>query len=326
MEKIGFTTTIPVEVVLSAGYQPVDLNNVFITSQERENFIQIARFAGYPRNICEWIKGLFGAVVSSGDIKKVVAVTRGDCSNTQALMETLEARGIDIIPFEFPYNRKPHILREHIIEFANTVGTTLDAAEKKREELLPIRRKLQELDRLTYEEYRVSGGENHLWLVSSSDFNGNPERFSCNLDEFLLEAKHREPVYKRFVPLGYIGVPPIFDDLYDVIEQYGGTVIFNETQRQFAFPYEVNNIVEQYLQYTYPYSVFFRLNDIKKEIKRRHVRGVIHYVQSFCFRQIEDIIIRESLDVPILTLEGGEAFRVDERTKIRIQAFIKMLK
>jgi len=241
-------------------------------------------------------------------------------------METLEARGIDIIPFEFPYNRTPRILREHMIEFADTLGTTLDAAEKKREELLPIRRKLWELDRLTYEEYRVSGRENHLWLVSSSDFNGDPERFFSEISEFLLDVKQRDPIYKRLVPLGYIGVPPIFDDLYDVIEQYGGTVIFNEIQRQFAFPYEVSDIVEQYLRYTYPYSIFFRLDDIKKEIKRRGIRGVIHYVQSFCFRQIEDIIIRGALDVPVLTVEGGESFRVDERTKIRIQAFIKMLR
>jgi hypothetical protein len=28
--KIGFTTTIPVEVVLAAGFRPVDLNNIFI--------------------------------------------------------------------------------------------------------------------------------------------------------------------------------------------------------------------------------------------------------------------------------------------------------
>ncbi|GAI09778.1 unnamed protein product, partial [marine sediment metagenome] len=31
MKKIGITTTVPVEILLAAGYQPVDLNNVFIT-------------------------------------------------------------------------------------------------------------------------------------------------------------------------------------------------------------------------------------------------------------------------------------------------------
>ena len=30
MKKIGITTTVPIEVLLAAGYQPVDLNNVFI--------------------------------------------------------------------------------------------------------------------------------------------------------------------------------------------------------------------------------------------------------------------------------------------------------
>ncbi|MDI6815539.1 MAG: hypothetical protein QMC90_05650 [Dehalococcoidales bacterium] len=29
--KIGITTTVPIEILIAAGYKPVDLNNVFIT-------------------------------------------------------------------------------------------------------------------------------------------------------------------------------------------------------------------------------------------------------------------------------------------------------
>ena len=32
MNTIGFTTSIPVEIILAAGKIPVDLNNIFITS------------------------------------------------------------------------------------------------------------------------------------------------------------------------------------------------------------------------------------------------------------------------------------------------------
>jgi benzoyl-CoA reductase/2-hydroxyglutaryl-CoA dehydratase subunit BcrC/BadD/HgdB len=55
------------------------------------------------------------------------------------------------------------------------------------------------------------------------------------------------------------------------------------------------------------------------------VDAVVHYVQSFCFRQIEDLIIRKKLPLPILTLEGDKPTPLDARTKIRIEAFLEML-
>ena len=101
--------------------------------------------------------------------------------------------------------------------------------------------------------------------------------------------------------------------------------MFNETQRQFAMPYDIDDLVEQYRSYTYLYDIFHRLADIVAETGRRRIDGVIHYVQSFCFRQIEDLIIRRKLPFPILTLEGDKPGSLDERTKIRLEGFVEML-
>ena len=105
-----------------------------------------------------------------------------------------------------------------------------------------------------------------------------------------------------------------------------GAVVLNEVARQFAMPYPARDLTEQYLRYTYPYSFFERLADIREETSRRGVRGIVHYVQSFCFRQIEDILLREESGLPVLTLEGDEPGPLDGRTKIRIQAFLEMLR
>ncbi|MDD4562517.1 MAG: 2-hydroxyacyl-CoA dehydratase, partial [Syntrophomonadaceae bacterium] len=43
------------------------------------------------------------------------------------------------------------------------------------------------------------------------------------------------------------------------------------------------------------------------------------------YRQIEDLIFREKLDLPFLTLEGDRPGRVDARTRMRLEAFINML-
>jgi benzoyl-CoA reductase/2-hydroxyglutaryl-CoA dehydratase subunit BcrC/BadD/HgdB len=91
-------------------------------------------------------------------------------------------------------------------------------------------------------------------------------------------------------------------------------------------PGPTENLTEQYLRYTYPYSFFERLEDIRRETGHREVRGIVHYVQSFCFRQIEDILLRKEIRLPVLTLEGDMPGPLDGRTRIRIQAFIEMLR
>jgi len=324
MRRIGITTTIPSEVLWAAGCVPVDLNNVFITSANRESFILRAERDGYPRNVCGWIKGMYGAVAADAGIEAVVAVTQGDCSNTNALMETLQLREIPSIPFAYPYHRDPNALREEISRLAARFETTLDAAEGMCEELEAVRRKLDRLDEMTWRENLVHGAENHVWLVSSSDFNGDYHAFEKELDRFLADACRRNPLTEQ-VRLGYIGVPPILDDLHDIAEIYEARFVFNEMQRQFSMPVRGRGIIAQYLAYTYPYDIFHRLRDIIAETNLRRIHGIIHYVQSFCHRQIEDLIIREKLPVPVLTIEGETPGKVDERTKIRLQAFIEML-
>lgn len=324
MRRIGITTTIPSEVIFSSGAVPADLNNIFMNSQHRNEYIKKAERDGYPRNVCGWIKGIYGALTCEPNIDTVVAVTQGDCSNTHALMETLQLIGIRTIPFAYPYNRDPDLLSLEIATLASELGTDMDAAERMRVRLEPLRAQLDRLDEMTWKERRISGSENHVWLVSSSDFNGNHEAFSEELEEFLIEAEMRTP-FAETVLLAYIGVPPILDDLYDVIEEFEGSVVFNEVQRQFSMPRKRDSLLEQYLAYTYPYSIFHRLDYIIPELKRRGIHGVIHYVQSFCHRHIEDLVIRKKLDIPVLTIEGESPGKVDARTKIRIQAFIEML-
>jgi benzoyl-CoA reductase/2-hydroxyglutaryl-CoA dehydratase subunit BcrC/BadD/HgdB len=128
------------------------------------------------------------------------------------------------------------------------------------------------------------------------------------------------------VRLAYIGVPPIWSDLHRFLESQGARVVFNEMQRQFSMPFNAPDIVRQYSAYTYPYGVFARLDDIEPALSERHVDGIIHYTQSFCFRQIEDLIFRKKLPLPILTIEGDQPAPLDGRARLRIGAFIEMLR
>ena len=325
MARIGITTTVPVEIILAAGHIPVDLNNVFINDKEATRLVEVAEDAGYPRNICGWIKGLYSVVVDRGNIDMVLAVTQGDCSNTHALMETLQLAGIETIPFDYPFDRDYDILKLQMDKLIKRLGTDWDRVLTVKKRLDLVRSKVAELDRLTWQENTVSGFHNHLYQVSCSDFNGDVDAFETDVDQFVLQARSATESTED-LRLGFIGVPPIFNDLYDHFEKMGARVVFNEVQRQFAMPYEVDDLVEQYRLYTYPYGVFRRIEDIKVEIEKRNLDGIVHYVQSFCFRQIEDMIFREKLDIPILTIEGDKPGKLDARTKLRMDSFLEMLR
>ena len=325
MNKIGITTTVPIEILLAAGYQPVDLNNVFITDPDPERLVNIAEKAGFPLNCCSWIKGIYGVCMDYG-IDTVLCVTTGDCSNTIMLMEVLKLKGLKVIPFAYPDQPDTQRMQYTLEALAETLGTTLEAADRVRSELKPCRRLALKLDQLTWKDGLVSGFENHLWLVSTSDFNQDYHEYYQQLQELLATCRQRQPYPPDSLRLAYIGVPSVYaQDLYHYLKNNGARVVFNEIQRQFAIPEPGNSLAEQYSNYTYPYSIYERLEDITTELKRRQVDGVIHYVQAFCHRGIGDIIFRDALKLPILTLEGNDDFFLTQHIKTRIEAFLDML-
>jgi len=320
---VGLTATVPVEVLLAAGLVPLDLNNVFITSADSQALAAEAEQRGFPRNSCAWIKGIYSTARRLG-LRRVIGVAQGDCSNTHALMEVLASEGVEVIDFNYPFPKDAAALGAALDGLARRLGTMREAAERRRERLLAVRASLAEIDRLTWQEDRVGGEENHLWLIGSSDFGGDPDACGRAAAAFLAEARVRPPQRARH-RLGYIGIPPICSGLYAFLESLGARVVFNEFQRQFSMPGRPRDLLEQYLAYTYPYDVHGRIADIREAVRVRRLDGLVHYVQSFCFRHIQDRLLREALEVPILTLEFDRPGPLDGQGRTRLEAFVEML-
>ncbi len=325
MKKIGLTTTVPVEILIAAGYSPIDLNNLFITSKDYSNYIDIAERDGFPKSMCAWIKGIYGACIEN-DIKEIVGVMEGDCSNTKALIEVLELRGIKVYPFSFPHSHKKEDVKRELNNFMDIFNVNLQEVEKVRTRLNKIRNLAKEIDKLTYISNKSNGFENHLYQVSLSDLNGNVGNFESELEDAISKIEKRQPINKK-LRLGYLGVPPMTADIYEFVENFNASFVYNEVQREFAFPRadKATSIYEQYYDYTYPYDTEFRIIELKNQISERKLDGIIHYTQAFCYRAVEDIVLKQKLDIPILNIEGDKLNTLDARTKLRIEAFLDML-
>ncbi len=323
MKKIGFTTSFPVEVVFAAQNIPIDLNNIFVTGDAKK-YVEFAENSGYPGNLCAWIKGMYAVGVQT-DIDAIVGIVQGDCSNTHSLMSTFKDKNIDVIPFSYPYeNTDAEFLSKEIYKLEKRFSVDHKAVIEIKKRLDKIREKLVYLDELTWKENLITGFENHFWLVNSSDFMGNPDKFEKDLDAFLKEAEVREP-FSFDVKFAFIGVPPILSNLYEYLNEMNANIVFNEVQRQFSMPYLCEDLTEQYLKFTYPYTVDERLTDIIPELKKRKIDAVLSYSQSFCHRQIDQIILKKHIDLPFLIVEADEPSELDERTKLRIESFLDIL-
>jgi len=322
-KAIGITTTVPIEIIYAAGYFPVDLNNVFISSDNPSGMVDHAELNGIPRNTCAWIKGIYSAAKKIG-IKRLVGVAQGDCTNTHAIMDILDFAGLDVIPFEYPYKRDENRLKCNLKEFANQLGACHDDIAGMKTKLDGIRALIHRIDELTWLENKVTGEENHLWSVTASDMFGDYNTYEKEARDFLNKAQERTPVQHK-IRLGFMGIPPICNDIFSFLDSIGCHVVFNEVQRQFSMPFETTTLEEQYTEYTYPYDIFMQIEDIKREICKRRIDGIIFYVQSFCHRSIYEKIIRQLMDIPLITVDFDRPGPINGAMRTRLEAFVEMV-
>ena len=326
---IGITTTVPTEILYAAKKRVVDLNNIFAASPDPAGLVAYAERAGFPQTTCAWTKGIYGTV-HDHHISELVGVVQGDCSETSALLEILESEGMTVHAFAYPHTRSPEDLRREMERLAEALGTSLNAAEAVKRDLDSIRTLAREVDAIAHVRGCVTSAELFSHLLLLTDFEGDPGRTRIKLETFLEEISSRpatnEVSGQPMKRLGCVGVPTIIPNLWEEFERCGCRVVDHEVPRQFGLLRSIGkDCTESYLEYTYPYDMRGRLDDIEEQVHSRGIQAIVHYVQTFCHRQIHDRLLRERLQIPVLTIEADRPAVLDERTRTRIQAFCEQI-
>ncbi|TAN37954.1 MAG: 2-hydroxyacyl-CoA dehydratase [Candidatus Methanoperedens sp.] len=168
---------------------------------------------------------------------------------------------------------------------------------------------------------KLSSTEAFRILISFSDLAGDLAGFSRMIST--LEEKDIDLMNR----IALIGVPPIYHDFHEVAHSLGLHIVFDE------LPYEfirhggttIQEMAHDYCGYTFARPLEFRIDFLKKELEMRKVDGVIHYTQFACHHMLEDEIMREKLDYPMLTIQGDLPGNTPQQIKLRLEAFREML-
>ncbi len=307
VSKIGITALVPPELIFACAGEPFDVNNIIPASKN------------YPKNkLCAWT-AIWREMLTKREIKidSLIVVAGGDCHNALVDGQKAAMSGIPTHFFFYPFDGDVQYLQSQLYKLLSFLGD-IKYPEKFKEvnDLKKIGRRIDK-KRL---EGKISSGDAFRILVSFSDLMGKLDKFRN-----ALEIKEKNIALNNRIAL--IGVPPIYHDFHEAAQSLDLQIVFDELPYEFVrhSGSDINEVALDYIDYTFARPLDFRIEFLQKELEKRKVDGVIHYTQFACHHVLEDEILRQELDYPMLTIQGDLPGNTPQQVKLRLEAFREIL-
>ncbi len=308
VKKIGITALVPPELIFACGAVPFDVNNVIPASRK------------YPGNkLCAWT-AIWKEMLLKKEIEvdSLIVVAGGDCHNALVDGQKAAMSGIPTHFFFYPFDGESAYMESQLHRLSDFLGGI--KYPEKFKEIKELKKQGQILDKKRCCG-KLSSSEAFRILISFSDLAGDLAGFSMEI----LALEERDIDIRNRIAL--IGVPPIYHDFHEIAHSLGLHIVFDE------LPYEfirhggttIQEMAHDYCGYTFARPLELRINFLKKEFETRKVDGVIHYTQFACHHMLEDEIMREKLDYPMLTIQGDLPGNTPQQIKLRLEAFREMI-
>ncbi|UCE73116.1 MAG: 2-hydroxyacyl-CoA dehydratase [Methanomassiliicoccales archaeon] len=308
MKTVGITALIPPELIFACGKKPCDVNNFVPKSN-----LQPAS------KLCAWTAIWRDMILRKElPLDSLVVVAGGDCHNALVDGEKVALSGIPTFYFFYPFEKDVDYLQDQLDRLSRFLGGIQNPEMFER--VSEIKKLGLDLDELRAQG-KYPADKAFKIMVSFGDFKGDIDLF----EKTLKDIQEEDVKYTKTVAL--LGVPPINCDFHEVLTSLGLHVVYDELPYEFVrlSGNSMDELAENYCDYTFARNIEFRLEFLKNELKKRNVDGVIHYTQFACHHLLEDDILRKNLDYPFLTIQGDLPGKIHRQVRSRLEAFSEML-
>jgi benzoyl-CoA reductase/2-hydroxyglutaryl-CoA dehydratase subunit BcrC/BadD/HgdB len=308
---VGITALVPPELVYGCGHTPFDLNNAVPTSE------------CVPRGkLCAWT-ATWRDMLLRGDLRvdRLVVVAGGDCHNALVDGQKVAARGVPAHYLFYPFDGDEDEMAKQLASLEAFLGGVIDQEAFAR--VGEAKELAIELDMARCRR-RILGSRVFDHMIQLCDLGGDVDRFIASARKVLEDRPTEVPETR----IALVGVPPIYPDFHQVCEGYGMQVVFDELPWEFARMggRTMETLARAYAGYTFARDLEHRFDRLEEELTRRRVEGVVHYTQYACHHVLEDDMLRQRLDLPMLTVQGDLARGCPEQEKLRLEAFAELLR
>ena len=311
MATVGITALVPPELLYGCAQTPVDLNN-FVPESEH-----------VPRGkLCAWTASWRDGILRGRiSVDRLVVVAGGDCHNALVDGQRVAMSGVPTHYMFYPFDGDWVEMEDQLGKLEAFLGGVSDQGALGR--VAAIKELCLELD-AARSRGEVLGSRAFHHLISLCDLWGDPDRFEASVRTALEGRGATVPD----VRVAMVGVPPIYPDFHEVAESYSLQVVFDELPFEFARlgGRTQSTMARSYATFTFARELEHRLDFLETELARRRVDGIIHYTQYACHHVLEDDMLRERLDLPILTVQGDLPRRCPEQERLRLEAFSELLR
>lgn len=302
------TALVPPELVFACGAEPFDVNNVIPSSKR------------YPKSkLCAWTAIWSEMLVNKEiEIDSLIVVAGGDCHNALVDGQKVQRSGIPTHFFFYPFDGNPEYLESQLESLSGFLGGVRYPGKFR--EISKLKKLGKKIDKKRCNG-RISPADAFSILISFSDLCGDLNKLETAISSV------REQKIELNNRIALIGVPPIYSDIHEVAQELGLQVVFDELPFEFIrhSGNDIHSTARDYSGYTFARPLDFRFGFLKKELEKRKVGGVIHYTQFACHHMLEDEVLRDELDCPVLTIQGDMPGKTPEQVKLRLEAFGEML-
>ncbi|MDW7725747.1 MAG: 2-hydroxyacyl-CoA dehydratase family protein [Candidatus Methanoperedens sp.] len=308
MPKIGMTALVPPELVFACGAEPFDVNNVIPSSKKHPG-----------SKLCAWTAIWSEMLVNKEiEIDSLIVVAGGDCHNALVDGQKVQRSGIPTHFFFYPFDGNPEYLESQLESLSGFLGGVRYPGKFR--EISKLKKLGKKIDEKRCNG-RISPADAFRILISFSDLCGDLNKLETAISSV------REQKIELNNRIALIGVPPIYSDIHEVAQELGLQVVFDELPFEFIrhSGNDIHSTARDYCGYTFARPLDFRFGFLKKELEKRKVGGVIHYTQFACHHMLEDEVLRDELDCPVLTIQGDMPGKTPEQVKLRLEAFGEMI-
>lgn len=308
---IGITALVPPELLFGCGHVPIDLNNIVPTSE------------CVPRGkICAWTATWRDALLR-GDlvVDRLVVVAGGDCHNALVDGQRVAQKGVPTHYLFYPFDGDEHEMLDQLASLESFLGGIFDQDAMAR--VADVKDLCIRLD-VARCRRQVLGSRAFNHLIQLCDMGGDMDRFEASVRRALDDLPAEMPDTR----IALVGVPPIYPDFHQVCEGFGMQVVFDELPWEFARlgGRTLRTMARNYAGYTFGRDLEYRFEVLERELGRRRVEGIVHYTQYACHHVLEDEMLRERFDLPMLTIQGDLPRRCPEQERLRLEAFAELLR